>query len=86
MPTNKPGYSKEYYRMRRNVLIDIMGGSCQECGVTKTLEFHHTDLSGEHGIGSWRQIYDVETRLGREEPGLALLCHECHILEHKKRL
>jgi hypothetical protein len=83
MPTNRPGYKKGYMRLRRIALIDILGGSCRKCGTDKNLEFHHVDGSGEHGIGTEKQIREIEAHLADDDFPVILLCRECHQIEHK---
>ena len=76
---------KERRNARRQVLIEMSGGKCKNCGSQDSLEFNHIDrksksftLSGAGLDTSWEKII-------LEWQKTELLCSQCH-LEHTRML
>jgi 5-methylcytosine-specific restriction endonuclease McrA len=66
----------KWIKKERKNLVEEFGGSCQECGSTKKLEFAHikpTNLSG-WGRGRKERYYDVKNN----KDCYKLLCKKCH--------
>lgn len=78
-------YMKQRRLARRQILIEMSGGSCVKCSSKESLEFNHIDrntkqfsLSGAALDKSWEQII-------KEWEKTELLCSGCH-LEHTRSL
>ncbi len=61
-----------------------LGGKCQACGATESLQLHYTGPPDQrhHGMGikGKATFYTKAWRLGQ----LRLLCRYCHAIVHKK--
>lgn len=65
------------YEKRKQHLIDLLGGSCVECGATENLEFDHIDRLQKSFVitSKWTMALD---KLLAELEKCQLLCHDCH--------
>lgn len=65
-------------RIRRQILIQAMGGRCEDCGDTEDLEFHHTEhrewIAAELSRWERQKRYESEWADGV----LMLLCSTCN--------
>lgn len=76
-------YSRNYYHVRRNELVQKLGGKCVKCGSTENLEFDHINANDkDFDIGKLlnrsKQKTDIELQKCQ------LLCRNCHIEKSKK--
>lgn len=70
---------------RRSTLIEMSGGSCQECGSTDSLEFNHIDRTAKtFGLDKRGMDYKWETIL-EEWRKCELLCQKHHKEKTKKQ-
>ena len=70
-------YHTEYYKKRRDQFINLLGGSCANCGATNQLEFDHIDPSTKQfSIGKLLNV-SYEKALA-EVRKCQLLCKSCH--------
>lgn len=74
-------------RKRRRELIEFLGGSCIDCGLTdeRTFNFHHVNGDGKnHRTSGYTSSYYIKLmNVEREKPGsIALLCANCHAIKH----
>lgn len=72
-------YQKERYEKRKIELMNSLGGKCARCGAQHNLEFHHVDKATKEFSIMRRWKEDVSEELKK----CVLLCHECHLAEHK---
>ena len=75
----------DYYREKRQELIDKLGGECEECGKKENLHFHHVNpIEIADREGGWQHLYMIMENL---ENGveIELRCKQCHIEEHRRR-
>ncbi len=86
MPTNKPGYIRQYYADQKALLHESLGGVCVVCGTYERLEVHHVEewagpQKGAKGRGSLHRLTDakIQARLGK----VVLMCHACHVTQHR---
>lgn len=72
---NRLAYLKQYYRKRRDALIEQMGGKCVVCGAAEGLELDHIDPSSKSfGVSeAWGARKQSE-----EAAKCQLLCKPCH--------
>lgn len=63
---------------RRSTLIDILGGSCVNCGCVHNLEFDHV-LSEDKSFEITANLELGMERLLNELQKCQLLCHSCHL-------
>lgn len=68
-------YHQQYYRKRRQEIIDYLGGKCVKCNATDNLEVDHIDPS--------QKSHDVSKRMSlknnkEEFDKCQLLCNSCH--------
>jgi len=78
MPTNRPGYTREYYHKLRAHLVSERGGKCEwkGCPETSNLQFAHRRNNGFNGKGRGRQ---ERYKNIRDNPGdYILLCADHH--------
>lgn len=63
---------------RRQVLVAMLGGSCQLCGRTEHLEFHllSGDGAAHHLMSSRDRVYFYSAEAARGN--LRLVCRDCH--------
>ena len=76
-------YSKNYYYIRKNELIQKLGGKCSKCGSTEHLEFDH--------INPENKSFNISQMLNRSKQATddelqkcQLLCHHCHQEKSRK--
>lgn len=70
-------------REKKKILVDLLGGKCNECGYNKciqALEFHHHDDNKEFTIGYLLKC-NLE-KLKKEALKCTLLCSNCHREHH----
>jgi hypothetical protein len=76
-------YLRKRRRERKQRLVDLRGGRCEDCGYSKSvaaLEFHHRDPRIKNfGLGNFNGSWD---RLLKEAAKCDLLCATCHRLRH----
>jgi 5-methylcytosine-specific restriction endonuclease McrA len=84
MPYADPAARRAYQRdwCRRKRLDALQGRSCEHCGTTTDLEFHHVDPSEKltHRIWGW-----APERLAKELLKCVVLCTDCHRAETAKQ-
>ena len=72
--------SRDRQRERKAALIEMMGGACEDCGITghpAIFDFHHTDPAEKRfTIGCW--LNGPADRLVEESTRCVLLCANCH--------
>lgn len=69
---------REFYRTRRAMLIDLLGGKCVDCGGTSKLEFDHRDPTQKlFNIGKKGHRKLDPTPLA-ELAKCQLRCYDCH--------
>lgn len=61
--------ASNYWRSVRDLKIDQVGGKCEKCGSTSSLQLHHTTY--EHHGDEMNHLED-----------LVVMCRECHEREH----
>ena len=78
MPTNRPGYTREYYRKIRTRLVSERGGKCEwkGCPETSSLQFAHRRNNGFRGKGRGRQEWYKNIRDNPSD--YVLLCTSHH--------
>ena len=77
-------------RRRKQILVDIKGGECAECGYNKTiyaLDFHHLDPDTKPFNVAWagRNFTDeqfIDILIPHVKEATKLLCANCHREEH----
>ena len=71
--------NRRMYHARRARLIALMGGECQICGQTDSLELHHPCGRAwkVRSLSRWTRIRRYE--LDYYETNLILLCEVCHL-------
>ena len=72
-------YQRLWIAQRRAVAL--AGRSCQFCGTTERLEFHHFDRYAKvtHKVWSW-----APERRDAELAKCLVLCHDCHVAQHPR--
>ena len=71
-------YHREYWRKRRQEIIDYLGSKCVKCGTTDNLEIDHINPSDKSFHISKRLSLSTQ----REEVDKCqLLCHEHHMVK-----
>lgn len=70
-------YHRNYYYLRRQRLIDYLGGKCVRCGRTDTLEFDHIDRSKKSF--DIRDNLTLNPKVRAELDKCQLLCHDHHL-------
>lgn len=76
----------DFRRNRKQVLVDLMGGSCRHCGYDKylgALQFHHTDPS-QKDFQLNRALTLSLDKVRSELDKCILLCANCHMEEHDR--
>jgi rubredoxin len=69
-------YHREYYRRRRQEVIDYLGGQCVRCGVRDELQFDHIDPA----LKSYELCHKLNLRTSLEEiDKCQLLCKGHHL-------
>lgn len=70
-------YHRNYWRKRRQKIIDFLGGQCVECGAEDLLEFDHVDPD--------KKSFDIKDNATISNPEVfeelkkcQLLCRDCH--------
>ncbi len=57
MTTNPTGYLRRYYKLKRNIVVQQLGGRCVKCFVTTNLHIHHkAPLETPSGRGSLARL------------------------------
>ena len=74
---------------RKQLVVDMLGGSCERCGYDKcldALQFHHRDPSTkEFELGKSKlRSYSIE-KIMAEAAKCSLLCANCHLEEHSRK-
>lgn len=75
---DRTSYDKSRYNERRELLLDLIGRECADCGSTDRIEFDHVDSkSKEFALMSrWnRPLEQLQAEIAKCQP----LCHECHL-------
>ena len=76
------------YRLKRKkIMVDLLGGKCNNCGITNihVLTFHH--INEEEKSFSIRDALSKSWKdLLSECSKCALLCANCHLLHHAKEI
>lgn len=76
-------YHREYYKRRRQQLIEECGGKCVVCGTTENLEFDHIDRTTKRdNVTRLLATSSYEDAL-REAQKCVLLCKKHHIEKTK---
>ena len=86
---NKPKRRKTYNYLIREFTKKVIisrkkNGKCAHCGSKNFLEFHHLDPTVKEGAVG-KMWYDGKSKkeLLNEINKCILLCHNCHVQEHK---
>ena len=76
-------YLKKRYHERRNKLIEMLGGKCNNCGSIINLQFDHVDYKEKkYSLAKIISTWKWETIL-QEAQKCQLLCMECHGIKSK---
>lgn len=77
-------YRRNVYHSRRKWAINLLGGKCNNCGTTNSLEFDHVDPS-EKNFHIARRLQNAKIEELQAELELCqLLCHDCHEEKNRK--
>ena len=81
---NKGKYiARSFSRYYKKQIWDKFDGKCNNCGNKSNLEIHHLDYTiekAEHR--QYKKITNLKLNIHKVE----LLCHDCHIAEHNKKV
>lgn len=76
-------YHRNYYRRRRQPMLDYLGGKCADCGSTEELQFDHIDPR--------EKSFEIKANLTLNNPEVRaeldkcqLLCKPCHLRKSAK--
>lgn len=89
---NRNTWERQYTRHRKikKILIERLGGACQNCGYNRNLavlQFHHIDPETKEISLDARSMGNVSLdRLEKEIQKCKLLCANCHIEHHNPHL
>ena len=76
-------YLRKRRRQRKQKLVELHGGCCEDCGYNKSLaalEFHHRNAeTKDFGLGNFNGSWE---RLLEEAAKCDLLCANCHRIRH----
>ncbi len=65
-------------------VINLLGGSCVDCGATENLEISHDNQDGQLDRAMWggtRMGFYLAVKGGRREAAdLSVRCHRCHLI------
>ena len=76
-------YMKNRYKIRRQKLIDSLGGKCNVCNSSKNLELDHVDPSTKYKTIT--KLSSYSDKIWNEEiVKCQLLCKSCHLEKTKK--
>ena len=79
MVTNKKGYVADWYKKKREALIEELGGKCDMCCSHYNLEIHHVKpLNGDRPNGRLERLAEWVAN----KDNLRVLCHNCHCNVH----
>ena len=77
MITDFTTYHREYYRKRRQKLLDYLGGVCVECGSSENLHIDHIDPSTK-SFDIFRNMSISNSAVLQELSKCQLLCRKHH--------
>lgn len=81
MVTNDPEYMRKYmnrYRkLKRNRIVQQLGGKCVKCFTAKKLEIHH-EVSVQRGKQNTYDNFVILMQSIRNHDRLIVECRECH--------
>lgn len=78
-------YMAERRVKRRNQLIELSGGKCQQCGALENLEFDHRDRAEKKFTLSGAPLDRAWTTILEEHAKCDLLCKTCHLQHTAKQ-
>ena len=75
---HKSDYLKQYYKQKRQMVIQTLGGKCKCCGVTEDLTLDHIRPINRKGTNqSTANVRDV-IKSGYDDTKYQLLCNKCN--------
>ena len=69
---------RERWAYRRNLITEMFGGKCEQCGCTSNLEWNHRYPSQKTSEFSDDIECSLDNFMERHGNDLQLLCHSCH--------
>ncbi len=77
--SSQQSYKQQYYRKKRNTIVQMIGGRCCKCFRTHDLEIHHIKpIKMGRGRGRFDRLTEWKKAIQKTPTNIAAECSECH--------